>query len=54
MKNIIDRPDTKKKIIYKEVEVPKEIPVYKDVEILVERPKYIENIIEKPVPYEVV
>ena len=39
-------------IIHKEIEIPVEVPVYKNIDIMVERPVYIENIIEKPVPYE--
>jgi hypothetical protein len=48
----IDRPVPVERVIKKEVEVPVAHEVIQKKEYLVERPKYIDNIIEVPVPIE--
>ena len=52
VKQVIDRPVTKERLINRDIEVPRENVVYRDVEFLTERPIYVENIIEKHVPIE--
>ena len=53
-KNVVnvDRPVPVERLITHQVEVPVEVPVYHHVDVIVERPRFVENIVNRQVPVE--